>query len=72
MDITTVEFGKRYYHLNDDMKSWCVDNVGPGGWTSVTPADWDVRNWAMFTMFGNTTFYFKNEHDATVFALRWK
>jgi hypothetical protein len=67
-----VEFGKDRYHLNDDMQSWCTDNFGIGGWVYANPDDWEERYWAISSAFGNTTFYFKDEKHATIFALRWQ
>ena len=67
-----VEFGKDKYHLNDSMRDWCYKNLGAGGWVWANPDDWEIRHWAVFTMFGNTTFYFKHEQDAMLFVLSWK
>jgi hypothetical protein len=69
--MTQIELGKEKYHLNKDMELWCHQNIGFGGWVYSDPNDWDQRHWAMSTMFGNTTFYFKNEIDAVQFSLRW-
>jgi hypothetical protein len=72
MAITEVTFTKAQYHLNGAMELWCHHNLGPGGRVYSDPGDWEEnRKWAMTGMFGNTTFYFKNETDATIFALKW-
>lgn len=72
--MTLVEFSKRHYHLNDSMIEWCEINIGknqPGNWVYANPGNWHERNWAISSTFGNTTFYFKNEKDATMFMLKW-
>jgi len=69
-----VTFGKRKYHLNGDMEKWCHDNVGHGGWTYETPKTWEGMGdkvWIMHSMFGNTTFAFKDAKNLTLFILRW-
>lgn len=65
--MTVVGFNKRMYHLNGAMESWCKEHVGPGGWLNA-PEDL----WTISSVFGNTTFTFKYERDATLFALKWK
>jgi hypothetical protein len=75
MDITTVEFGKDRYHLNKDMETWCAEYLGKGGWHFDTPKTWagmGEKVWIINSMFGNTTFAFKDCKDAVLFALRWK
>lgn len=69
-----IVFGKDRYHLNGEMERWCKDNVGEGGWTYDTPKTWegmDSKVWIMHSMFGNTTFAFKDSKDLTMFLLRW-
>ena len=68
-----IEFGKDRYHTNDAMVDWCRKNIdGFGGWVYANPGDWDEgRKWAISSQFGNTTFYFNDDRDATVFTLRW-
>ena len=53
------------------MAEWLRQNMGAGGWVHTDPDDWDERNWAMSSIFGNSVFYFKNQADATAFTLRW-
>jgi hypothetical protein len=77
MAVTTVEFGKRHYHLQEEMIKWCKDNLGNNprysNWVFATPVDWTrLGNWCVSSAFGSTSFHFKNESDATMFALRWK
>lgn len=61
-----VFVSKRQYHMLHEMSSWCVTNVGSGGYVCDKHHTWNME-----TMFGNTTFRFKNGQDATAFALRW-
>lgn len=73
MEIT---FGKDRFHLNNEMEAWCHKNIGPGGWTwgSRAPDTWrgmSGKVWVMHSMFGNTTFIFKNQKDYNWFLLRW-
>ena len=72
----TIEFGKDKYHLQHEMEMWCTKHISENpiyrNWVSSKPKEWEgLGNWAMSSMFGNTFFYFKNEADATAFALRW-
>ena len=67
-------FGKDRYHLNGTMEKWCHENIGKGGWTYSTPKTWEGMEdkiWVMHSMFGNTTFDFKESRDLTMFLLRW-
>ena len=68
-----IEFGKDRYHTIDVMINWCRNNIsGFGGWVFADPDDWDQgRKWAISSQFGNTTFYFNDDKDATMFTLRW-
>ena len=69
-----ITFGKDRYHLNGEMEKWCRDNIGLGGWTYSTPKTWegmDGKIWVIYSMFGNTTFSFKESKDLTMFLLRW-
>ena len=56
------------------MEKWCKENVGPGCWTFGKARTWEgmgTNLWTIDSMFGNTTFSFKNEKDYTWFVLRW-
>ena len=64
--MNSITFGKDKYHLNRAMEQWCRDNVGDGGWTQM-----DGESWYIKSMFGHTTFTFRNPTDLTLFALRW-
>lgn len=72
--MNEVTFGKDRYHLNDEMEKWCKQNVGPGGWTGASPKTWKgmgEKTWVIHSMFGNTTFCFKEEKHYNWFVLRW-
>lgn len=69
-----ITFDKDRYHLNYEMESWCCEHVGPGGWTYNSPATWagmGDKIWVMHSMFGRTTFAFKDPKHLTMFILRW-
>ena len=61
-----VTFTKQSYHLNGAMETWCADHIGKGGWIARDDHLWNIRS-----MFGNTTFAFKEEKHYTWFILRW-
>ena len=69
-----ITFGKEKYHLHREMEQWCYDKIGKGGWSYSTPKTWEGMGdkvWVMHSMFGNTTFAFKNPKHFTMFILRW-
>lgn len=66
MAVTEFHFGKDRYHEIQYMISWCHLQFGDGGWLASPSC-----TWATESAFGNTFFKFKNEEDATMFALRW-
>jgi hypothetical protein len=56
------------------MEYWCEKNIGKGGWTYSTPETWegmDGKVWIMHSMFGRTTFAFKDPKHLTMFLLVW-
>lgn len=70
-----VRFGKDRYHQQREMEVWCLECIGNGGWSYSTPKTWDGMAgnlWVMHSMFGHTTFAFKNEADASMFILKWE
>lgn len=70
-----ITFGKDRYHQHPEMDQWCRDNIGEGGWTYETPKTWEGMNgkiWVMYSMFGNTTFAFKESKHLAWFMLRWQ
>ena len=62
-----VSVDKQKYHNLAEMQTWCRESIGSGGY--VAHQEWD--HWHLETMFGNSTFSFKCEQDAVLFALRW-
>lgn len=69
-----ITFGKDRYHLNGLMEEWCHHNIGKGGWSYNTPETWEGMSgkvWIMHSIFGNTTFCFKDPKHLTMFILRW-
>lgn len=69
-----IRFGKDRYHQHIEMCDWCRDNCGPGKWTSETATTWvgfENLNWLVDSMFGNTTFAFRDPKHLTMFLLRW-
>jgi hypothetical protein len=69
-----ITFDNTRYHLNNEMEKWCEKNIGPGCWTFGKARTWEgmgTNLWTIDSMFGNTTFSFKNEKDYIWFVLRW-
>jgi hypothetical protein len=69
-----ITFGKDRYHEHLEMEKWCHNNIGLGGWTYGNPKTWEgmgKKIWIMHSMFGNTTFAFKDPRHYTLFVLRW-
>lgn len=67
--MRSIKFGKDRYHLNTEMYEWLVNNLGPGGWYKQAI---DVNHrWAWESAFGNTTYHFREDRDATMFILKW-
>jgi hypothetical protein len=68
-----ITFGKDRYHLHNDMSKWCVEQFGEGRWIGERyPKDWTgLPNWTIHSMFGNTTFAFRQQQHYTWFMLRW-
>ena len=72
--MSFITFNNTQYHLNCAMEIWCANHFGPGNRISDrTVEDWtDMQvNWTIHSMFGNTTFSFKDPKDCTMFMLRW-
>ena len=72
--VSWITFDKERYHQHRDMEQWCHDHIGLGGWTYSTPETWDGMEgkiWIMHSMFGRTTFVFKEAKHLTWFILRW-
>ena len=70
----TITFDNTRYHQNSAMVAWCEKNIGYGQWLSGTPKTWEGLErlkWSIDSMFGTTTFAFKDSKDAVMFALYW-
>lgn len=65
------------YHILDDIMAWCDKNIGEGGRVfdidllSVYSINWGSDRWMVKTTFGVSTFAFRENKDAVLFALRW-
>jgi len=69
-----ITFNNTRYHLNGEMEQWCKDNIGEGKWVGGKLKTWEGMKpnvWAIESMFGNTTFMFKEDKDYMWFLLRW-
>jgi len=64
--VNQITFDNTRFHLNRDMEDWCNKHIGKGGWLREDDDMWNINS-----IFGNTTFKFKNEKDYTWFVLRW-
>jgi hypothetical protein len=70
MGMTTLQLDRSYYPIQSEMARWCYDNIGMGGWRLPDRERWGDK-WGIESIFGQTTFHFLDEKDATLFALRW-
>lgn len=70
MDLIKVEVSKRNYHRINHMINWLNERWGQGDYLTaeIIPND---RRWAWRHAFGDTTFFFKNDRDATWFRINW-
>jgi hypothetical protein len=73
MAMNYITFGKDKYHLHLEMQEWCKQQFGEGKWVGeLYPKNWTAMpNWTIHSMFGNTTFAFKDEKQYNWFILRW-
>jgi hypothetical protein len=72
--MSWITFGKDRYHQHIEMENWCSNHFGPGNWISEPNVkDWTGMqvNWTIHSMFGNTTFAFKEPKNLTMFLLVW-
>ena len=63
-----VELDNSYYILQKTIIEWCWEQFGSGSWGSTLSHDCE---WGYDSIFGNTTFFFKNEKDLLWFNLAW-
>ena len=66
--MRSIKFGKDRFHLNNEMYEWLFERLGPGGWYKDSLNE---HLWAWESAFGNTTYYFARDKDASMFLLRW-
>lgn len=69
-----ITFNNTRYHLNGAMEEWCRKHIGAGKWIGNRLTTWEGMEpnvWAIESMFGNTTFMFKEDKDYMWFLLRW-
>lgn len=64
------------YHMLDDIMTWCSKNIGAGGRVEslvvgMHSINWGEDLWVVKTTFGVSTFAFRDNKDAVLFALRW-
>lgn len=64
-----VKIDRDYYHLQAEMERWCTANIGSGMWGDLKKMPDCV--WSISSMFGQTTFTFKENKQASMFLLRW-
>lgn len=69
--MKTLTYGKDKYHLHTEMIQWARDNIGTGGWRVPSKELWG-DSWGIVMAYGTQEWYFVDEHDATIFALRWQ
>ena len=74
MSSYQITFNNTRYHLNGAMQQWCEEHFGSGKWISEScPKDWTgMPGWTIHSMFGNTTFAFKEQRHYNWFILRWQ
>lgn len=65
-----ITFGKDRYHQHPEMEAWCAEKIGKGGWIYRFEQSGDDL-WGVKSMFGNTTFSFKDPKHLTLFLLVW-
>ena len=72
--VMHITFNNSRYHEQNEMSQWCVEHFGEGKWIGEHyPKDWtELPNWTIHSMFGNTTFAFKNKKHYNWFILRWQ
>lgn len=63
-----IHFERDRYHEIQAMVAWCINYFGEGGYISSSNK---TERWAVVTAFGKSSWLFKNQEDATMFALRW-
>ncbi len=63
-----VVLNRNYYHKQDEIYKWCMEQFGKNGGYTPTPE----ATWHYSIAFGQQIVAFKNGPDASLFALKWK
>jgi hypothetical protein len=73
-DSSFLTFNKTRFHQNAEMQAWGEKYCGEGKWINEPyPKEWTgLPNWTIHSMFGNTTFAFKNKKHYNWFLLKWE
>lgn len=69
-----ITFDNTHYHLNGVMEEWCREKFGHGKWIGGKLTTWEGMEpnvWTIESMFGRTTFTFKDPKHLTWFLMRW-
>lgn len=69
--IIKVTITKDRFHEQDAMVEWCKKTLGPGGWNTSLVLNNKGEQWRVDSIFGSTHFWFKQERDYLLFALKW-
>jgi hypothetical protein len=69
--VIEFKFGRERFHEAQEMSLWLIDHYGRGMWYRHAMVENNDCRWAQESAFGITWFYFRNQEDATMFALRW-
>jgi hypothetical protein len=71
IEVGMIEFtfGKDTYHMQEEIRAWCREHFGQDDYWGVS--EHAHRTWYWHSGFGNTHYFFKQEHEASMFALRW-
>lgn len=69
-----LTFDNTRFHQNTEMQAWCEKHFGKGQWLNEPcPKEWSgLPNWTIHSMFGSTTFAFKNKKHYHWFLLKWE
>lgn len=72
--MNIIEFDKTRYYQQDAMQKWCEQFIGPGTWSHYAIDYWPddtTALWIVQSVFGYTTFAFKEEQHLHWFLLKW-
>jgi hypothetical protein len=69
--IIKITLNKDRYHEQEAIVKWCQKHLGPGGWNTSLVLNNRGEQWRVDSIFGSTHFWFKQERDYLLFALKW-